>query len=135
MIVLLLLALTLPPGVTGVSFGRGERFKDAAGKDMCAIVKPLPEPAAFERGVTEISYGVALAPRVVKSAAARVIAPGGQELVAASCNIFTPVKGGFSQTQLGSTISRADKRPLLPGAYRVRITIDGHTAEIPFSVK
>ena len=135
MFVFLLLAVTLPPGVTAVSFGRGERFKDAAGKEMCSIAKPLPEPAAFERGVTEISYGVALTPHVVKSASARVIAPGGQDLRVASCNIFTPVKGGFSQTQLGSTISRADKRPLVPGAYRLRITIDGHTAEIPFSVK
>ena len=58
MFVLLLLAVTLPPGVTAVSFGRGERFKDAAGKEMCSIARPLPEPAAFERGVTEISYGV-----------------------------------------------------------------------------
>ena len=135
MILLLLLAVTLPPGVSAVFFGRGERFKDAAGKEMCSIVNPLSEPAVFERGVTEISYGIALTPHVVKQASARVIAPGAQELRVVSCNIFTPVKGGFSQTQLGSTISRTDNRPLAPGAYRLRITVDGQTAEIPFSVR
>ena len=39
----------------------------------------------------------------MKSASARVVAPAGQELRADGCNAFTPIKGGFSQTQLGST--------------------------------
>jgi hypothetical protein len=46
-----------------------------------------------------------------------------------------PVPGGFSQTQLGSTISRADKQPLVSGVYRLRIIVDGQTAEIAFVVK
>lgn len=51
------------------------------------------------------------------------------------CNAFTLVKGGFSQTQLGSTLSRPDKAPLSSGTYSLRITIDGQTADVPFAVK
>jgi hypothetical protein len=127
-------SVTLPSGVKSVSFGQAQRY-DAAGKELCAIVQPLPSPVRFERGMTEISYAVELEPRIVKSASARVVAPAGQELRAAGCNAFTPIKGGFSQTQLGSTISRIDKMPLVSGAYRLRITVDGQTAEIPFSIR
>ncbi len=126
--------VTLPSGVKSVSFGQAQRY-DAGGKEFCAIVKPLPTPAVFERGITEISYAVQLEPQVVKSAAARVIAPAGQELRAAGCNAYMPIKGGFSQTQLGSTLSRVDKAPLRPGQYTLRITVDGQTAEIAFTIK
>lgn len=126
--------VTLPSGVTGVSFGQAQRYK-GPGKEMCAIVQPLARPAAFERGVTEISYAVELAPQAVKSASTRVIAPAGQELSAIGCNVFTPVKGGFSQTQLGNTLTRIDKAPLLSGRYTLRITVDGQTVEVPFTVK
>jgi hypothetical protein len=126
---------TLPVGVAGVSFGSAQRYKDAAGKEMCAITEPVGNPPSFNRGVTEISYGVGLQPRTVKSAATRVVAPAGQELRSVPCNVFTPVPGGFSQTQLGSTISRADKQPLVSGVYRLRIIVDGQTAEIAFVVK
>jgi hypothetical protein len=127
------LFVTLPAGVKSVSFGQAQRYT-GVGKEMCAIVKPLPSPAVFERGVTEISYAVELEPQVVKSASARVIAPAGQELRAAGCNAFTPIKGGFSQTQLGSTLSRADRAPLRSGQYTLRITVDGQVAEIPFTI-
>jgi hypothetical protein len=126
--------VTLPSGVKSVSFGQAQRYS-GAGKEMCTIVQPLPSPAAFERGVIEISYAVALEPLTVKSAAARVVAPAGQELRAVACNIFTPIKGGFSQTQLGSTISRVDKAPLRSGQYTLRITVDGQTAEVPFTIE
>jgi hypothetical protein len=126
--------VTLPAGVKAVSFGQAQRYT-GAGKEMCAIVKPLPSPAVFERGVTEISYAVELEPQVVKSASARVIAPAGQEVRAVGCNAFTPIKGGFSQTQLGSTLSRADKTPLRSGQYTLRITVDGQTAEVAFTIK
>ena len=125
---------SLPPGVRSVSFGQAQRYS-GPGKDMCAIVRPLPRPAVFERGATEITYAVELEPRVVTSASARVIAPAGQELRAAPCNVFTPIKGGFSQTQLGNTLSRADKAPLLAGQYILRIAVDGQTAEVPFTIK
>ena len=124
---------TLPAGVKAVSFGQAQRY-DGAGKELCAIVRPLAHPPVFERGVVEITYAVELEPVVVKSASARIVAPAGQELRTAACNAFTPVKGGFSQTQLGSSISRADKAPLLPGQYSLRITVDGQVAEIPFTV-
>jgi hypothetical protein len=124
----------LPAGVKSVSFGQAQRYS-AAGKEMCAIVRPLPSPVAFERGVTEISYVVELEPVVVKSASARVVAPAGQELSAAGCNVFMPIKGGFSQTQLGNTLSRVDKKPLVSGQYTLRVTVDGQTAEVPFSIK
>jgi hypothetical protein len=126
--------VTLPAGVKSVSFGQAQRYA-GVGKEMCAIVKPLPTPAVFERGVTEMSYAVELEPQVVKSASARVIAPAGQELRAAGCNAFTPIKGGFSQTQLGSTLSRADKAPLRSGQYTLRITVDGQVAEVAFTIK
>ena len=129
----MLLFVTLPSGVKSVSFGQAQRYT-GAGKEMCAIVKPLPSPAVFERGVTEMSYAVELEPQVVRSASARVIAPAGQELRAAGCNAFTPVKGGFSQTQLGSTLSRADKAPLRSGQYTLRITVDGQVAEVTFTI-
>lgn len=134
MLLAMLLFVTLPSGVKSVSFGQAQRY-DASGKEFCAIVKPLPSPAVFERGVTEISYAVQLEPQVVKSAAARVIAPAGQELRASGCNAYMPVKGGFSQTQLGSTLSRVDKAPLRPGQYTLRITVDGQTAEVAFTIK
>lgn len=124
----------LPAGVKSVSFGQAQRYS-GAGKEMCAIVRPLAQPAVFERGATEISYAVELEPRVVKSASARIVAPSGQELTAIGCNVFTPIKGGFSQTQLGNTVSRADRKPLVSGQYMLRITIDGQTVEVPFSIK
>ena len=126
--------VTLPAGVKSVSFGQAQRY-DAGGKEFCAIVKPLPTPVVFDRGVTEISYAVELEPRTVKSAAARVVAPAGQELRASGCNAFTPIKGGFSQTQLGSTLSRVDKAPLRSGQYTLRITVDGQIAEVAFTIK
>src|SRR5262245_30470773 len=98
--------VALPPGVQGVYFGKAERYKDSSGKEMCAIPKPIGNPPVFARGVTEISYGVQLQPRVVKSAASQVVSPAGQELRGESCNIFMLVTGGFSQTQLGNTIRR-----------------------------
>jgi hypothetical protein len=134
MLLAMFLLMTLPAGVKSVSFGQAQRY-DASGKEFCAIVKPLPTPAVFDRGVTEISYAVELEPRVVKSASARVIAPAGQELRAAGCNALTPIKGGFSQTQLGSTLSRVDKAPLRSGQYTLRITVDGQTVEVPFTIK
>lgn len=124
----------LPAGVKSVSFGQAQRY-GGAGKELCAIVRPLPAPVVFARGVTEISYAIELEPRVVKSASARVVAPAGQELRAAGCNGFTPIKGGFSQTQLGSSISRVDKAALRSGRYALSITVDGQTAEVPFVIK
>jgi hypothetical protein len=124
---------SLPAGVRSVSFGQAQRYS-GPGKEMCAIVRPLPSPAVFERGATEISYAVELEPRVVKSASARVIAPAGQELRAVPCNVFMPIKGGFTQTQLGNTLSRADKAPLRSGQYILRITVDGQTIQIPFEI-
>lgn len=126
--------VTLPTGVKSVSFGQAQRYT-GAGKELCAIVKPQPSPVVFERGAAEISYAVELEPRTVKSASARVVAPAGQELRAAPCNGFTPIKGGFSQTQLGSTLSRVDKAPLQAGRYTLRITVDGQAAEVPFTIK
>ena len=125
---------TLPAGVKAVWLGQAQRYK-GAGKEMCTIVKPLPRPFAFESGVTELSYAVELEPQTVTSAAARVIAPVGQELRSVACNMFTPIKGGFSQTQLGSTLSRADRAPLVSGRYTLRITVDGQTVEVPFTIK
>jgi hypothetical protein len=125
-----------PPGVTGVSFGKAQRYKDTSGKEMCAIVEPVADPPVFARGVTEISYGVYLQPRVVKSASTQIVAPGGQgDLRREPCNVFTLVPGGFSQTQLGGTISRADRKPLLPGTYTLRIAVDGQLSEVPFAIK
>jgi len=126
--------VSFPAGVKSVSFGQAQRY-GGAGKQLCAIVKPLPSPAVFERGVTEISYTVELEPRVVKSASARVVAPAGQELRTDACNAFMPIKGGFTQTQLGSSISRVDKAPLRSGRYTLRVTVDGQAAEVPFTIK
>ena len=99
---------------------------------MCAIVRPLPGPAVFERGVTEIILcGRARASRREKRVRARGRA-GRTGAAGRACNVFTPIKGGFSQTQLGNTLSRVDKAPLQPGQYTLRITVDGQTAEVPF---
>lgn len=126
----------LPAGVGRVSFGVAHRVTNSAGTETCRIPEPLPAPATFERGVAAITYAVELAPRVVKTAAAEMTAPPGQgTLTATPCNVFTLVPGGFSQTQLGNTVSRADKKPLASGSYKVRITVDGQTAEIPFTVR
>ena len=124
--------VTLPAGVKSVTFGTAHRYY-GPGKEMCVIAYPMPG-GVFEHGVTEITYAIELEPRAVKSASARVVAPAGQELYAVGCNVFTPIRGGFSQTQLGNTLSRADKRPLQPGRYTLRVTVDGQVAEIPFVV-
>ncbi|MSO29668.1 MAG: hypothetical protein EXQ48_01825 [Acidobacteria bacterium] len=128
--------VTLPGGVAGVSFGKAHRYKDASGKEMCSIVQPLADPPVFERGVMEISYGVHLEQRRVTSASTQVIAPAPPgALQRVPCNVFLVVKGGFSQTQLGSTLSRLDEAPLQTGRYLLRITIDGQAADVPFSIK
>jgi hypothetical protein len=124
---------TLPPGVVRVSFGTAHRYY-GPGKEMCAIVFPLPS-AEFERGTTELSYAVELEPQKVKKASARVLGESSQPLRAVPCNVFAPVPGGFTQTQIGSTISRADKAPLAPGRYTLRIVVDGRTADVPFTIK
>ena len=124
-----------PAGVTSVTFGPAQRYNDATGKEMCAIVKPVVDPPVFERGTREITYAIGLQPRTVTRASARVVAPAGQELRTTPCNIFTLVARGFSQTQLGSTIARADNMPLVSGRYVLRITIDGHTTEVAFTIK
>ena len=128
--------VTLPAGVVDVSFGRAQKYTDGSGKEMCAIVDPVAKPPVFERGVAEISYGVHLQPRAVKSAATQIVAPEGQgELRRTPCHAFTLIKGGFSQTQLGATISRLDGRPLRSGKYFVRLTVDGQTVSVPFTIK
>lgn len=128
--------IALPPGVVSVSFGTAQRYREAGGKEMCGIAQPLTNPPVFGREVMEISYGVRLEPGAVKSASTQVIAPGEQGyLQRTPCNSFAPVKGGFSQTLLGSTIARLDKKPLQSGAYILRITVDGQTVDVPFSVR
>ncbi len=125
--------VTLPKGVKSVAFGTAHRYY-GPGKETCVIVFPLPG-AVFERGITELSYAVELEPRTVKRASASVIGDSPQPLRAVACNVFTPVPGGFSQTQLGNTISRADKAALASGRYTLRISVDGQTADVPFSIK
>jgi hypothetical protein len=125
----------LPAGVVRVSFGIAERTKNAAGTETCRIRSPFGAPATFEHGTTELTYAVELEPRAVKSAQARVIVPAEQPLRALPCNVFTLVRGGFSQTQIGNTLSRTDGKPLTPGAYRLHITVDGQTADVPFTIK
>jgi hypothetical protein len=126
----------LPPGVTRVSFGAAQRTKNSAGTETCRVPQPLSEPVSFNGGVTEITYAVELEPKVVKSASAQLVAPAGQgALSAVPCNVFTLIPGGFSQTQLGNTVSRVDKKPFAAGVYKVRVTIDRVSAEIAFTVK
>jgi hypothetical protein len=125
--------VALPRGVKSVAFGTAHRYF-GPGKEMCAIVYPLPG-AVFERGVTELSYAVELEPLTVRKASASVIGGSPQPLRSVPCNVFMPVRGGFSQTQIGSTISRHDKAPLAPGRYTLRITVDGQTADVPFTIK
>lgn len=124
---------TLPRGVKRVLFGTAHRYY-GPGKEMCVIVYPLPS-AVFERGTTELSFAVELEAQTVKKASAQVTGSTPQTLRSVPCNVFTPIRGGFSQTQIGSTISRIDNAPLASGEYRVRIVVDGATAEVPFSIK
>ena len=111
-----------------MSFGQAQRYTAQARRCAPSSSRCRVRWCSSEES-TEISYAVELEPRVVKSASARVVAPAGQELRAPGCNVFTPIKGGFSQTQLGSTLSRVDKEPLRSGQYTLRITVDGQTAE------
>ena len=125
--------VSLPRGVKSVAFGTAHRYF-GPGKEMCVIVYPLPS-AIFARGVTELTYAVELEPRTVKQASAQVIGDSPQPLRSTPCNVFTPVPGGFSQTQIGNTISRSDKMPLAPGQYKLHIVVDGQTADVPFTIK
>jgi hypothetical protein len=125
--------VTLPTGVVRVSFGTAHRYF-GPGKEMCVVVYPSPT-AVFKRGITELTYAVELEPKTVKHASAQVVGDAPQPLRSVPCNVFTPVPGGFSQTQIGSTISRVDKGPLAPGQYMLRITVDGQSADVPFTIK
>ncbi len=125
--------VTLPRGVKSVAFGTAHRYY-GPGKEMCVITFPMPS-AIFEHGITELSYAVELEPRTVKKASASIVGELPQPLRSVPCNVFLPVRGGFSQTQIGSTISRADKAPLARGRYTLRIAVDGQTADIPFTIK
>jgi hypothetical protein len=125
--------LALPKGVRSVAFGTAHRYF-GPGKEMCVITYPVPS-AVFARGVTELSYAVELEPQTVTRASAQVIGEAPQPLRAVPCNVFTPIRGGFSQTQIGNTISRTDKAPLAPGGYTLRISVDGHSTDLPFTIK
>lgn len=125
--------VTLPKGVKSVAFGTAHRYF-GPGKEMCAITYPLPS-AVFDAGITELSYAVELEAKTVNQASVQVIGDTAQQLRSIPCNVWMPVRGGFSQTQIGNTISRIDKAPLAPGQYKLRITVDGQTAEVAFSVK
>jgi hypothetical protein len=125
--------VTLPKGVKRVAFGTAHRYF-GPGKEMCVIVYPLPS-GVFERGTTELSYAVELEPLAVKKASAQLITDAQQPLTSVPCNVFTPVRGGFSQTQIGNTISRSDKAPLASGRYTLRISVDGQIVDVPFSIK
>jgi len=125
--------VTLPKGVTHVSFGTAHRYF-GPGKESCVVVYPVPG-AVFERGVTELTYAVELEAKIVKQASATVMGASAQPLRSVPCNVFTPIPGGFSQTQIGSTISRVDKGPLPSGQYTLRIVVDGQTADVPFTIK
>ena len=126
----------LPPGVTSITFGEAVRTKDSTGLETCRVAKPV-EPPVFRKGTTQITYAVELEPLTVKSASAQLITmpPQQSSLVGPACNIFSLVRGGFSQTQIGNTISRADNAPLAAGVYTLRVTVDGRTTEVSFTVK
>ena len=125
--------VTLPKGVKSVSFGTAHRYI-GPGKEACVIVYPLPN-AVFDRGITELTYAVELEPMTVKKASAQLVTNTEQPLMSVPCNVFTPVRGGFSQTQIGNTISRQDQAPLASGRYTLRINVDGQTVDVPFSIK
>jgi len=125
--------VALPKGVKSVSFGTAHRYY-GPGKEMCVIVFPMPN-GVFERWITELSYAVELEVQTVKKASAQVIGDSPQQLRSVPCNVYTPIRGGFSQTQIGSTISRIDKKPLAPGRYTLRIVVDGQTADVGFRVR
>jgi hypothetical protein len=125
--------LALPKGVMSVAFGTAHRYF-GPGKEMCVITYPVPT-AVFARGVTELSYAVELEPQTVTKASAQVIGEAPQPLRTVPCNVFTPIRGGFSQTQIGSTISRTDKAPLAPGTYKLRISVDGYSTDVTFTIK
>jgi hypothetical protein len=125
--------VTLPKGVKSVAFGTAHRYF-GPGKEMCVITYPMPG-AVFDAGITELSYAVELEAKTVKQASVQVVGDSPQRLQSVPCHVFTPIRGGFSQTQIGNTISRIDKAPLAPGQYRLRIVVDGQTVEVPFSIK
>ncbi len=107
--------VSLPRGVKSVAFGTAHRYF-GPGKEMCVIVYPLPS-AMFAQGVTELTYAVELEPRTVKQASG---ASGRRFASATALDSLQRVHtgtGGFSQTQIGNTISRSDKKPLAPGRF------------------
>ena len=126
----------LPAGVKRVVFGVAHRAKSPSGGESCTIAEPLADPPVFDRAPREITYIVELEAGTVKSASTEVVAPSGQgDTAGVNCNAYSVVAGGFSHTQLGNTISRTDKQPLSSGQYRVRIVVNGETAEVPFSIR
>ena len=101
------------------------------------IIASVEDPAVIGKILAHLEHRMQVREVPANAAAAnRPRGPPGQgEFQRVPCHAFTPVAGGFSQTQLGSTLSRLDKAPLSSGTYFVRITIDGQTADVPFAVK
>jgi hypothetical protein len=125
-----------PAGINRVLFGVVQRAKNAEGVETCQIPQALPDPPTFEKAPAEISYIVELDPGKVVSASTELITPSGQGTIdGVNCIAFGTVAGQFGQTQLGNTFSRADKQPFRSGSYRLRIQVNGQTAEVPIRVK
>lgn len=128
--------VALPPGVTRVAMGQAVRAKDPSHGDTCTIPIPLPSPAEFTPGVTEIAYIVEIDAGGARQVRVSVVGDlGTTETKGTNCNAYSICGGRICQTRFGSTLARTDGKALKPGSYSLSIEVDGKRASVPFTIK
>ena len=126
----------LPPGVKRVAIGQAIRTKDPSRGDTCTIANPLPSPAEFTPGVTEIAYIVEIDPGGARQVRVSVVGDlGTAETKGTNCNAYSICGGSICQTQFGSTLARTDGKALKPGSYTLSLEVDGKRVGVPFTIK
>jgi hypothetical protein len=128
-------AIKLPSGVKRIVFGTAYRTKEPTRGDTCTIKDTLPSPPVFKADTTEITYIVEMDCGVGKVEASVLGDIGAKDIAGLNCNAYGLSGGRICQTQLGSTVSRLDKKPFKAGLYKLKVTAGRDSVEIPFHVK
>ncbi|MBI5600566.1 MAG: hypothetical protein HY944_03265 [Gemmatimonadetes bacterium] len=113
-----------------------QRGTTATGGQTCGIQAALPLPPAFEAGVREIAFVLALEQDLAGPLDVAIAGPvGAGDTQATACNAYSVAGGALRQTQLGSSIVRLDGKPFEAGSYWLEIKSSSGTTKVPFVVK
>lgn len=119
------------PLITSIDLGT--RTEDVNNK--CRVADAQPSPVTLPAGTTSIAYQFTV--KVPEARTARVeISPsiGGGGTKGTSCDNYTVISGSLYKNQIGAQVSRLDGQPIPAGSYKLLITVNGATTEVPFTV-